>query len=135
MDQKKNEDSNAKVIFAEKENRLRSKAAILDSYFMIMNDGMECYTKYMETGTVSTPLKFKWIQGCRSLLYQIMTEEPEFFEQWHISREHFNGVLSDIEKLHDFSLAIVKTKTVQAMRELSKDEIDPIEQYRQGAYK
>ena len=131
----RDENSNAKVIFAEKENRLRSKAAILDSYFMIMNEGMECYTKYMETGTVSTPLKFKWIQGCRSLLYQIMTEEPEFFKRWHESREDFNKTLSDIEKLHDFSLEIIQTDTVKAMRELSKEELDALEQYKQGAYK
>lgn len=123
---------NNRVLFAEKENRLRSKAAILDSYFMIINEGLECYTRYKDTGQVNTTLKHKWLLGIRSLMAQIKSEEKAFFEK---NKNILDNISQDLDQLYEFSLELIILPTVESMRELSKEEIDPIEKYRNTAYK
>jgi len=134
MENQNEEKKSNSVLFAEKENRIRSKGAVLDSYFIILNTGMECYTKYIETGTISTNQKVEWIKACRSLLEQSRRDSPEFYKKYS-DKTKLNEILSDIDLLYDFSLKLTDLDFVYRMREVSREEQDAIEQYRSSAYK
>lgn len=134
MENQNEENRSNSLIFAEKENRLRSKGAVLDSYFMILNTGMDCYTKFIETGTINTSQKMEWIKACRSLLEQSRRDEPEFYKEY-CNTSKLNSIFKEIDSLYHFSLKLIDLDFVYKMREVSREEQDVIEKYRNSAYK
>jgi len=111
----------------------RSKDAILDAYFLIINNYSTCYNRYIfrqQTSTVELDL---WRLGVRSLFLQIKEYEKDLLK---VKREDLDESLKDIKKLAEFTDKLLNYPTVKELRAIAKNlDKDPIKRYKAEAYK
>lgn len=123
----------------ESENRLiipewkRSKDAILDAYFLILNNYVSCYNRYKFRNQVSDKELDNWRNGVRGLFLQIKEYEKDFEK---IKQENLDEKFQDIDKLAKFTDELFNTETVKEIRAIAKNLAkDPIKKYKEEAYK